>query len=77
MWDLSRLLGWLASIIVKTDAQPGAVANVLVGVIGSALGVWIADLVVISATGGIARFGIAIAVLLNFILGKVGFFTKS
>ena len=76
---IGGVIGWLASIIMKTNAQMGAIANVLVGVIGSALGFWIAGLVGISVTGGIARFGIAIAgaVLLIFILGKAGFFKKS
>jgi uncharacterized membrane protein YeaQ/YmgE (transglycosylase-associated protein family) len=76
---IGGLIGWLASIIMKTNAQMGAVANVLVGVIGSALGFWCAGLLGISATGGIARFGIAIAgaALLIFILGKAGFFKKS
>jgi uncharacterized membrane protein YeaQ/YmgE (transglycosylase-associated protein family) len=32
------LIGWVASIIMKTNAQQGAVLNVVVGVIGAFLG---------------------------------------
>ena len=36
------IIGWLASIIMKTNAQMGIIANVVVGVVGSVLGFWIA-----------------------------------
>jgi len=32
------VVGWLASIIMKTNAQMGLIANVLIGVAGSLLG---------------------------------------
>lgn len=32
------LIGWVASILMKTNAQQGAVLNVVVGVIGAVLG---------------------------------------
>lgn len=32
------LAGWIASMIMKTDAEQGAVANVVVGVVGAFLG---------------------------------------
>jgi uncharacterized membrane protein YeaQ/YmgE (transglycosylase-associated protein family) len=64
---------------MKTDAQMGVIANVLVGVVGSVLGFWIAGLLGIAPTGGIVRFLIALggAVLLIFILGKLGVFRKT
>lgn len=31
-------VGWLASLFMKTDAKQGAVANVVIGVIGSVIG---------------------------------------
>jgi uncharacterized membrane protein YeaQ/YmgE (transglycosylase-associated protein family) len=75
---IGGVVGWLASIIMKTNAQMGLIANVLVGVVGSLLGFWIAGLMGIAPTGGIVRFVIALAgaVLLIFILGKVGIFKK-
>jgi uncharacterized membrane protein YeaQ/YmgE (transglycosylase-associated protein family) len=36
------VIGWLASIFMKTSAQMGIIANVLVGIIGAGLGGWLA-----------------------------------
>ena len=35
------ILGWLASILMKTDAQQGVLLNVVVGVVGAVLGGWL------------------------------------
>lgn len=76
---LGGIVGWLASIIMKTNAQMGLIANVLVGVGGSALGYWIAGLLGMAPTGGIGRFIVALigAVILIFLLRKVGMFRKA
>ena len=76
---IGGVVGWLASIIMKTNAQMGLIANVLVGVAGSMLGFWIAGLLGIAPTGGILRFVIALAgaALLIFILGRLGIFRKT
>jgi uncharacterized membrane protein YeaQ/YmgE (transglycosylase-associated protein family) len=73
---IGALVGWIASIIMKTNDQMGLIANILIGVVGSLLGFWIAGLFGLEPTGGIVRFlvGVAGAVLLIFILGKVGMF---
>jgi len=75
---IGGIVGWLASIVMKTNAQMGLIANVLVGVVGSSLGFWIAGLLGLEPTGGILRFVVAIAgaALLIFILGKLGIFRK-
>ena len=75
---IGGIVGWLASIVMKTNAQMGWIANVLVGVVGSALGYWIAGLAGI-APAGILRFVVAIAgaALLIFILRKLGVFGKA
>lgn len=36
------VIGWLGSIVMKTNAQMGVIANVIVGVIGAGLGGWLA-----------------------------------
>lgn len=36
------VIGWLGSIAMKTNAQMGIVANVVVGIIGAGLGGWLA-----------------------------------
>jgi uncharacterized membrane protein YeaQ/YmgE (transglycosylase-associated protein family) len=76
---IGGIVGWLASIVMKTDAQMGLIANVLVGVVGSALGFWVAGLLGIAPAGGILRFIVAIvgAVLLIFILRALGIFKKT
>lgn len=38
---LGGIIGWLASIVMRTDGQQGIILNVVVGVIGSFLGNWI------------------------------------
>ncbi|MDD2977789.1 GlsB/YeaQ/YmgE family stress response membrane protein [Aquabacterium sp.] len=73
---IGGIVGWLASMVMKTDAQMGWIANVLVGVVGSMLGFWIAGALGMAPAGGIMRFVISIvgAVLLIFILRKLGIF---
>ncbi|MBW8307507.1 MAG: GlsB/YeaQ/YmgE family stress response membrane protein [Thiobacillus sp.] len=75
---IGGIVGWLASIVMKTNDQMGWIVNVLVGVVGSMLGYWIAGLLGFAAMGGIARFIVAFggAVLLIFILSKLGIFRK-
>ena len=34
------LIGWVASMIMRTDAQQGVILNVVVGIVGSMLGGW-------------------------------------
>jgi uncharacterized membrane protein YeaQ/YmgE (transglycosylase-associated protein family) len=35
------LIGWIASMIMKTDAQQGLILNVIVGIVGAMLGAWL------------------------------------
>jgi uncharacterized membrane protein YeaQ/YmgE (transglycosylase-associated protein family) len=73
---IGGIVGWLASIVMKTNAQMGIIANILVGIVGSWLGFWVAGMLGLAATGGVVRFLIAIAgaVVLIFILRKLGLF---
>lgn len=41
---IGGLAGWLASIIMKTNAQMGFVANVAAGVVGALVGGWLVGL---------------------------------
>ncbi len=38
---IGGIIGWLASIVMKTDGQQGIILNVVVGIIGSFLGGWL------------------------------------
>ena len=35
------IIGWLASMMMKTDGQQGVILNVVVGVVGAMLGGWL------------------------------------
>jgi uncharacterized membrane protein YeaQ/YmgE (transglycosylase-associated protein family) len=72
---IGGVVGWVASLFMKTNAQIGLIANVVLGVLGSMLGYWIAGLLGI-APSGILRFAVALAgaVLLIYILRKLGLF---
>ena len=39
LWLLfGALVGWLASLVMRTDAQQGALLNIVVGIVGAFLG---------------------------------------
>ena len=73
---VGAIIGWLASLIMKTDAEQGLLWNVIIGIVGSLLGKWIfADLLGIgsaAAAGSLTLagvlWGIAGAVILILIL---------
>jgi uncharacterized membrane protein YeaQ/YmgE (transglycosylase-associated protein family) len=75
---IGGIVGWLASILMKTNAQMGWVANVLVGIIGSLLGFWLAGVLGIAPADGVLRFLVAVvgAVLLIAILRALGVFKR-
>ena len=63
------LLGWIASKIMRTDAQQGVILNVVVGIIGALLGGWF--LAPLFGTGTINSSDFSIAGLLVSLLGAV------
>jgi len=38
---IGGVIGWVASLVMKSDAQMGLIANVLIGIVGSFLGHWL------------------------------------
>jgi uncharacterized membrane protein YeaQ/YmgE (transglycosylase-associated protein family) len=58
---IGGIVGWLASIVMKTNAQMGMIANIVVGIVGSLLGFWIAGAMGLAAGGAIARWLVAVA----------------
>jgi len=73
MWNIivwiivGALAGWIASMVMKTDAQMGALANIVVGVIGAFLGGWVAGLLGFSVPAGEFSF----ASILTAVVGAV------
>ncbi len=70
------IVGWLGSIVMKTNAQMGIIANVIVGIVGSSIGFWLAGILGIAAYGTIASWIVAVigAAVLIAILKAVGVF---
>lgn len=58
------LVGWIASLIMSTDAQQGAFLNIVVGIVGAVLGGWIMS---IFGQTGVTGFNIY-----SFIVALVG-----
>jgi uncharacterized membrane protein YeaQ/YmgE (transglycosylase-associated protein family) len=75
---IGGIVGWIASMVMKTNAQMGMIANVLVGVVGSSIGFWLAGMLGIAPQGGILRFVVAVAgaALLIFLLRALGVLKK-
>jgi len=58
---IGGIVGWLASMVMKTNAQMGIIANVIVGIVGSMLGFWLAGMLGLGASGTIAQWLVSIA----------------
>jgi uncharacterized membrane protein YeaQ/YmgE (transglycosylase-associated protein family) len=58
------LAGWIASMIMGTNASQGALMNIVVGIVGAVLGGWIMSLF---GQGGVSGFN-----LYSFIVALLG-----
>jgi uncharacterized membrane protein YeaQ/YmgE (transglycosylase-associated protein family) len=63
------LIGWVASMIMRTDAQQGVILNVVVGIIGALLGGWL--LAPMLGTGTINSSDFSVAGLGVSLLGAI------
>jgi uncharacterized membrane protein YeaQ/YmgE (transglycosylase-associated protein family) len=75
---IGGIVGWLASILMKTNAQMGILANVLVGIVGSFLGREVARALGIPVHNGLESWIVAVvgASLLIFMLRLLGVFRR-
>lgn len=62
---VGALAGWIASMIMKTDAEMGALANIVVGIVGALLGGWLVGLFGVQVEDG----ALSIPSILTAILG--------
>ena len=62
------IIGWLASLVMKTDAQQGLVLNIVVGIVGAVLAGWL-----ISPLVGVGTInqGISIASIVVSLIGAL------
>ncbi|MER3483375.1 MAG: GlsB/YeaQ/YmgE family stress response membrane protein [Meiothermus sp.] len=67
---VGALIGWLASLVMGTDARQGALANIIIGIVGSALGRWLfGD--VLHIGGAVAAGSFSLIGLLWGVLGAI------
>ena len=57
------LVGWIASLIMKTDAQQGFLLNIIVGIIGAVIGGWIMSFFGKTGVGGFNFYSFLVALL--------------
>jgi len=63
------VIGWVASLIMKTDAQQGLFLNVVVGIVGALLGGWLISPLV--GAGTVNQGDFSLAGLLVSLVGAV------
>lgn len=63
------IIGWLASMIMKTDAQQGIFLNIIVGIVGAFLGGWLGSMLGIG--GDINEGDFSLPSLLMSLVGAV------
>lgn len=69
LWIIfGALVGWVASLIMKTDAQQGPFLNIIVGVLGAVIGGWVMSLFGQPDTTGFNMYSFLVALLGAIIL---------
>lgn len=64
LWIIfGALVGWIASMIMKTDAEQGALLNIVVGIVGAVIGGWIMTFFGQSGTSGFNFYSFIVALL--------------
>ena len=74
---LGGFSGWIASKLMKRDAQMGIGMNIIVGIIGAFLGGWVFSLLGWAPATGLNLWSFFVAIVgAVLFLGIVGLFTK-
>lgn len=64
LWIIfGALVGWIASLLMGTDAQQGMIGNIIVGMIGAVLGGWIMSFFGESGITGFNLYSLLVAIL--------------
>lgn len=56
-------VGWIASMLMNTNAKQGAILNIVVGIMGAVVGVWIMSIIRKSGVGGFNLYSFLVAIL--------------
>jgi uncharacterized membrane protein YeaQ/YmgE (transglycosylase-associated protein family) len=75
---IGGVVGWLASILMRSNEETGILANVPVGIVGSFVGNAIAKLMGVGYQGPVSRWIVAVlgATLLIALLRALGVFSR-
>lgn len=75
---IGGIVGWLASIVMNANGQMGILSNVVVGIFGSFLGLWVANALGVRVSGAPASWIVAVlgAALLIWLLRALGVFSR-
>lgn len=64
LWILfGALVGWVASLVMKTDASQGVFANILIGIVGATIGGWIMSTIGNTGVTGFNLYSFLVALL--------------
>lgn len=59
---LGALAGWIASMIMRTDAEQGAIGNIIVGIVGAVIGGFLMQLFGASGVSGFNLYSLIVAI---------------
>jgi len=57
------LVGWIASLIMNTDAEQGTLLNIVVGIVGAVLGGWLMSIIGETGVNGFNLYSFAVALI--------------
>ncbi len=64
LWIIfGALVGWVASLFMKTDAEQGTILNIVVGIVGAVLGGWLMSFFGKSGISGFNIYSFIVALL--------------
>ena len=66
---IGGLIGWVASMIMKTGAQPGIILDVVVGIVGAMIGGWLISPLV--GFGTINQSALSVPAMLVSLVGAI------
>jgi len=63
LWLLfGAIVGWMASIFMKTNHRMGLIANIIIGLVGSALGMWLMNILGFGSFDSFSFAGLIVSV---------------
>ena len=57
------LVGWIASLIMKTDGQQGTILNIVVGIVGAMIGGWLMSFIGETGVTGFNLYSFIVALI--------------